>query len=77
MKKFELDIKVGDTDIQRVPLEASSIISALEKLHRYVQKDLAIPFTDYKVVAMAQVYGTIRSEYLVPGGPNPDTTKPL
>lgn len=76
MKSYEITTAVkGDQNTMKI--DASSIIAALEKAHKILQIDWGIPRDGYRIAAAAQFYRDatnreIRSDYPVPGGPNPD-----
>ena len=79
MKTFEITIEQnGLRDVMK--LDASSIIAALEKAHKAMQMDHDVTQDGYRIVGACQVYNAgavydgnlVRSEYPIPGGPNPD-----
>lgn len=78
MKKFEITIdRDGKNEV--ISVESSSIIGALEKAHKTAQIEHGHTKESYRVKSACQVYPAsvtgsdlIRSEYPIPGGPNPD-----
>lgn len=78
---FEFEYKTQTKIDGNCKIEAPSVISAIDKLHKQLQRKEGYHFNDYKLTAIYQLYPadvsnsfTTRSGYSVPGGTNPDFT---
>jgi hypothetical protein len=76
MKTFEIAIEQNGMN-DTIKVGSSSILGALEKVHKIMQIENGVEVDGYKIVGGCQVYtdtggDLIHSSYPLCGGPNPD-----